>query len=53
MADYIFPLTYKAGINRDGSAFQPEYCNDGQWIRFNEGKVKKIGGVISCNGLQT
>jgi hypothetical protein len=51
MADYMFPLTYKAGLNRDGSAFQPEYCNDGQWIRFNEGKVKKIGGVISPGRL--
>lgn len=51
MADYMFPLTYKAGLNRDGSAFQPEYCNDGQWIRFNEGKVKKIGGVISPGKL--
>lgn len=51
MADYIFPLTYKAGFNRDNSSFQPEYCNDGQWIRFNEGKVKKIGGVISPGKL--
>ena len=51
MADYMFPLTYKAGLNRDGTAFQPEYCNDGQWIRFNEGKVKKIGGVISPGKL--
>ena len=51
MADYIFPLTYKAGLNRDGTAFQPEYCNDGQWIRFNEGKVKKIGGVTSPGRL--
>ena len=53
MADYMFPLTYKAGLNRDGTAFQPEYCNDGQWIRFNEGKVKKIGGVISPGRLGT
>lgn len=51
MADYMFPLTYKAGLNRDGTAFQPEYCNDGQWIRFNEGKVKKIGGIISPGRL--
>jgi hypothetical protein len=51
MADYMFPLTYKAGLNRDGSSFQPEYCNDGQWIRFNEGKVQKIGGVTSPGRL--
>lgn len=47
MADYIFPLTYKPGLNRDGTDFQPEYCSDGQWIRFNEGKVQKIGGMVS------
>ena len=47
----MFPLTYKAGLNRDDTTFQPEYCNDGQWIRFNEGKVKKIGGVISPGEL--
>lgn len=44
---YILPLTYKAGINRDNTDFQPEYCNEGQWIRFNEGKVNKIGGMRS------
>lgn len=51
MADYMFPLSYKPGFNRDGSDFQPEYCTDGHWIRFNEGKVKKIGGVISPGSL--
>jgi hypothetical protein len=51
MADYMFPLTYKAGLNRDGTDYQPEYCNDGQWIRFNQGKVKKIGGVVSPGAL--
>ena len=51
MAEYMFPLIYKAGLFRDGTDYQPEYCNDGQWIRFNEGKVKKIGGVISPGRL--
>ena len=47
----MFPLTYKAGLNRDDSAYQPEYCSDGHWIRFNDGKVQKIGGVISPGRL--
>lgn len=51
MADYMFPLTYKAGLFRDGTDYQPEYCNEGTWIRFNEGKVQKIGGVISPGAL--
>jgi len=47
MADSIFPLSYKPGLRRDGTRFQPEYCIEGSWIRFNEGKVKKIGGMVS------
>jgi hypothetical protein len=53
MADYIFPLVYKPGFNRDGPDFQPDFCNDGQWIRFNEGKVKKIGGLASPGPIET
>jgi hypothetical protein len=45
MAGNLFPLTYKPGIKRDGTKFQSEYCTDGQWIRFQRGVVKKIGGM--------
>jgi hypothetical protein len=38
------PLLYKAGILRDGTTFQDEYCVDGQWIRFVGGKIKKMKG---------
>lgn len=38
------PLLYKAGILRDGTTFQDEYCIDGQWIRFVGGKIKKMKG---------
>ena len=38
------PLLYKAGILRDGTPFQDEYCIDGQWIRFVGGKIKKMKG---------
>ena len=41
----LFPLTYKPGIKRDGTKFQSEYCTDGQWVRFQRGVVKKIGGM--------
>lgn len=44
MADLIFPFLYKPGIARDGTDFQPEYCIDGQWVRFQRGRIKTIGG---------
>lgn len=47
------PLLYKAGILRDGTLFQDEYCIDGQWIRFVGGKIKKMKGqqqVINSPG---
>lgn len=45
MAANLFPLIYNPGIQRDGTTFQSEYCTDGQWIRFQRGKIKKIGGM--------
>ena len=38
------PLVYKPGIQRDGTDFQDEYCIDGQWIRFVDGKIRKMKG---------
>jgi hypothetical protein len=45
MAGNLFPITYKPGIKRDGTKFQSEYCTNGQWVRFQRGVVKKIGGM--------
>ena len=45
MTANLYPLIYSPGIQRDGTSFQSEYCIDGQWIRFQRGKVKKIGGM--------
>jgi hypothetical protein len=44
------PFLYKAGIQRDGTDFQDEYCIDGQWIRFVGGKIKKMNGQIELTG---
>lgn len=49
MAATIFPLVYKPGISRDGTNFQSQFCTDGQWIRFQRGKVKKIGGMTGID----
>ncbi len=48
MSTILYPLTYKPGIKRDGSTFQPEYCTDGQWVRFAHGKIKKMGGLLNA-----
>ena len=48
MSTSLYPLTYKPGIKRDGSTFQPEYCTDGQWVRFHHGKIKKMGGLLNA-----
>lgn len=45
MANYIFPLLYKPGISRDGTDFEPFFCREGNWVRFDEGRVKNIGGM--------
>jgi hypothetical protein len=49
MTANLYPLAFKPGVQRDGTSFQPDYCTDGQWIRFQRGIVKKIGGMKSLN----
>jgi hypothetical protein len=38
------PLVYKPGIKRNAGEFQDEYCIDGQYIRFVNGKIRKMKG---------
>lgn len=45
----LYPLVYKPGIKRDGTTFQADYCTNGQWIRFQRGNVRKIGGMKAIN----
>ncbi len=45
MASNLVQLSYKPGIQRDGTPFQGDFCSEGQWIRFQRGKIKKIGGM--------
>lgn len=49
MADKLYPLVFKPGILRDGTPFQGEYCTNGQWIRWQRGNVRKIGGMQGFN----
>lgn len=38
------PFVYKPGIQRNAGDFQDEYCIDGQYIRFVNGKIRKMKG---------
>lgn len=49
MASNLVLLTFRPGIQRDGVAFQGDYCTDGQWVRFQRGKPKKIGGMKAAS----
>jgi hypothetical protein len=40
----VFALDTKPGIQRDGTTFDKQYYSDGQWVRFQRGRPRKIGG---------
>jgi hypothetical protein len=44
MPDKISLLSCKPGITRDGTQFASRTWIDGQWVRFQRGLPKKIGG---------
>ena len=44
MTKKVFALDTKAGIQRDGTVLDKPYYNDGQWVRFQRGRPRKIGG---------
>lgn len=40
----VFTLIPQPGIKRDGTMLEGEQCSDGEWVRFQRGKPKKMGG---------
>jgi hypothetical protein len=45
MADpTIFELVSRPGIKRDGTNLDSAFYQDGQWVRFQRGRPRKIGG---------
>jgi hypothetical protein len=44
MTKKVFALDTKAGIQRDGTLFDKEVYVDGQWVRFQRGRPRKMGG---------
>lgn len=48
----LFPIASQPGIKRDGTAFDSDFFSDGQWMRFNRGRPRKMGGYrLMNNGL--
>ena len=44
MSNKFFPIMSKPGIQRDGSQYASDNYTDGQWVRFQRGLPRKIGG---------
>lgn len=44
MTSKIIPLQAKPGINRDGTLLTEETYSDGEWVRFYDGRPRKMGG---------
>lgn len=43
----------KPGIKRDGTRFEGDYYVDGQWVRFQRGLPRKIGGYSMVTNYAT
>ena len=41
----LFQITSLPGIKRDGTPLDGDNFNDGQWVRFQRGRPKKMGGT--------
>ena len=49
MTSKVYTLDTQPGIQRDGTIFDKMFYNDGEWVRFQRGRPRKVGGyrVIS------
>ena len=54
MTANVISLNIPAGIQRDGTQFDSPMYVDGQWVRFQRGRPRKIGGYkgIFLNALE-
>jgi hypothetical protein len=49
MAENIVKIASQPGIKRDGTKFEGDNYVDGQWVRFQRGLPRKMGGYRSIN----
>lgn len=49
---FVYPLATKPGVHRDGAELDSPYYQDGVWVRFRDGRPRKMGGYLElANGL--
>ena len=53
MAETTIVLKSEPGIKRDGTKFDGNFYTDGQWVRFQRGLPRKIGGFRSISKYLT
>lgn len=53
MPESTLILRSNPGIKRDGTKFEGDFYTDGQWVRFQRGLPRKIGGYRSINKYLT
>ena len=49
MAENIVKIASQPGIKRDGTKFEGDNYVDGQWVRFQRGLPRKMGGYRTIN----
>lgn len=42
--EMVYSLMPQPGVRRDGTFVDGAHCSDGQWVRFQRGRAKKMGG---------
>jgi hypothetical protein len=53
MTKKVFAIDTQPGIQRDGTIFDRIAYNDGQWVRFQRGRPRKMGGYRSITQFAT
>lgn len=53
MSSTILTLKSQPGIKRDGTRFEGDFYIDGQWVRFQRGLPRKIGGYRQISNYST
>jgi hypothetical protein len=51
MTKKVFALATQPGIQRDGTLLDSIFYRDGQWVRFQRGRPRKIGGYTQVTGI--
>lgn len=51
MKDFPYPLLSQPGVMRDGSSLESQFYADGEWVRWQRGRPRKMGGYRAMSTL--